>query len=212
MLLDNGWFRALTRDHAHNVMGSVVEVRPHSVVTSDGAEHPADAIIWATGFDVVNLLAPMKITGVGGRDIHQQWDGDDARAYLGTVVPGFPNLFCLYGPNTQFGHGGSLITVLERQMHYVMSLLEQMFAEGIATVDVRQDVHDAYNARVDAIHAKMIWTYPGVQNYTKNSKGRIVVNNPFRIIEVWGMTETANLADYVCTRVPADPVSAEQRR
>ena len=204
MLLDNGWFRALTRDHVDHVNGAVVEVRPDSVVTSDGVERKADVIIWATGFDVVNLLAPMKITGIGGRDIHEDWDGDDARAYLGTVVPGYPNLFCLYGPNTQFGHGGSLITVLERQMHYVMSLLEQMFARGIATVDVRQDVHDAYNAEVDSIHSRMIWTYPGVENYCQNSKGRIVVNNPFRIIDVWGMTETAKLSDYTCTPVVAD--------
>ena len=199
MLLDNGWFRALTRDNVSHVNGAVTEVRAHGVVTSDGVERKADVIIWATGFDVVNLLAPMKITGIGGRDIHEDWDGDDARAYLGTVVPGYPNLFCLYGPNTQFGHGGSLITVLERQMHYVMSLLGQMFADGIATVDVRQDVHDAYNAQVDSIHARMIWTYPGVENYCQNSKGRIVVNNPFRIIDVWGMTETARLSEYNCT-------------
>lgn len=210
MLLDNGWFRTLTRGHVHHVTGAVVEVRPDSVVTSDGTEHKADAIIWATGFDVVNLLAPMKITGVGGRDIHQQWDGDDARAYLGTVVPGFPNLFCLYGPNTQFGHGGSLITVLERQMHYVMSLIEQMFANGIATVDVRQDVHDAYNADVDNLHARMIWTYPGVENYCQNSKGRIVVNNPFRIVDVWRMTEKADLSDYVCTRRAPGAQAAEK--
>jgi len=199
MLLDNGWFRTLARDHVHHVTGAVTEVRPHSVVTSDGVEHPADVLIWATGFDVVNLLVPMKVKGIGGRDIHEDWDGDDARAYLGTVVPGFPNLFCLYGPNTQFGHGGSLITVLERQMHYVMSLLQQMFAHNITTVDVRQDIHDAYNAEVDRIHSHMIWTYPGVDNYTRNSKGRIVVNNPFRIIDVWGMTDVANLNDYHCT-------------
>jgi 4-hydroxyacetophenone monooxygenase len=212
MLLDNGWFRALTRDHVTLVNAGVAEVRPNSIVTSDGVEHKADAIIWATGFDVVNLLAPMKVKGIGGRDIHDDWDGDDARAYLGTVVPGYPNLFCLYGPNTQFGHGGSLITVLERQMHYVMSLLEQMFAAGIATVDVRRDVHDAYNAEVDSIHSRMIWTYPGVENYCQNSKGRIVVNNPFRIIDVWRMTETADLADYVCTPIDAPAARAAGAR
>lgn len=196
MLLDNGWFRTLARPHVTHVTGAVTEVRPHGVITDDGTEHPADVIIWATGFDVVNMLVPMKVKGLGGRDIHDDWDGDDARAYLGTVVPGYPNLFCLYGPNTQFGHGGSLITVLERQMHYVMSLLSQMFEKGIATADVRQDVHDAYNAEVDAIHQRMIWTYPGVETYCRNSKGRIVVNNPFRIIDVWGMTDKANLDDY----------------
>ncbi len=178
------------------VTAGVSEVQPDAVVTSDGAVHKADVIIWATGFDVVNLLAPMKIVGVGGRELHDDWDGDDARAYLGTVVPGYPNFFCLYGPNTQFGHGGSLITVLERQMHYVMSLLRKMFASGFSQVEVRQDVHDAYNAKVDATHQQMVWTYPGVETYYKNSKGRIVVNNPFRILDVWRMTEAADLDEY----------------
>lgn len=196
MLLDNGWFRTLARRHVTHVTGAVTKVLPDGVVTSDGATHPAEVIIWATGFDVVNLLAPMRIEGIGGHDIHTDWNGDDARAYLGTVVPGYPNLFCLYGPNTQYGHGGSLISVLERQMHYVMSLLNQMFAEGIQAVDVRKDVHDAYNRKVDETHAGLVWTYPGVDGYVRNSKGRIVVNNPFRILEVWQMTETADLADY----------------
>jgi 4-hydroxyacetophenone monooxygenase len=201
MLLDNGWFRTLARDHVRLVTGAVTEVLPDGVVTSDGETHQADVLIWATGFDVVNLLAPMKVVGLGGRELHKDWDGDDARAYLGTVIPGYPNFFCLYGPNTQFGHGGSLITVLERQMHYIMSLLRQMFARGHTQVEVRQDVHDAYNARVDATHAGMVWTYPGVETYYKNSKGRVVVNNPFRILDVWRMTETADLNEYYCAQV-----------
>jgi len=198
MLLDNGWLRLLARDNVRFVTGAVSEVLPDGVVTGDGRTHKADVLIWATGFDVVNLLAPMTVRGIGGRDIHTDWDGDDARAYLGTVVPGYPNFFCLYGPNTQFGHGGSLISVLERQMHYIMSLLTQMFAQGIATVDIRKDVHDAYNDEVDRTHAHMVWTYPGVEGYFHNSKGRIVVNNPFRILDVWRMTETADLTEYHC--------------
>lgn len=196
MLLDNGWFRTLARDNVELVTGGVVKVGPDRVWTSDGGEHEADVIIWATGFDVINLLAPMRVTGLGGVELHDEWEGDNARAYLGTVVPGFPNFFCLYGPNTQFGHGGSLISVLERQMHYVMSLLGQMFDRGIATVDVRRDVHEEYNARVDEAHQRMIWTLPNVTGYYRNSRGRIVVNNPFRILDVWRMTEQADLDDY----------------
>ncbi|SFP84479.1 flavin-containing monooxygenase [Sphingomonas rubra] len=204
MLLDNGWYRMLAKPNVAYVQGAVTEVLPDAVVTSDGATHPADAIIWATGFDVVNLLAPMRVFGVGRRELHRDWDGDDARAYLGTVVPGYPNFFCLYGPNTQYGHGGSLISVLERQMHYVMSLLRQMFAGGLTTVDVRREVHDAYNAKVDDTHAGLVWTFPGVDGYVRNSKGRIVVNNPFRIIDMWRMTDTADLADYeTAEQVPA---------
>ena len=196
MLLDNGWFRMLARRNVTHVAGAVVRATRTGVITDDGAEHSADVIIWATGFDVVNLLAPMRVRGVGGIELHAEWDGDDARAYLGTVVPGFPNFFCLYGPNTQFGHGGSLISVLERQMHYVGSLLRQMFARGIATVDVRREVYEEYNRQVDDAHSHLVWSAPGVDGYYRNSKGRIVVNNPFRILEVWQRTETADLGDY----------------
>lgn len=203
MLLDNGWFRTLARDKVTLITGSVTGARADAIITGDGQAHQADALIWATGFDVVNLLAPMKIFGVGGRELHDDWDGDDARAYLGTVVPGYPNFFCLYGPNTQFGHGGSLITVLERQMHYVMSLIRQMLARGEPQIDVKLTVHDTYNAMVDETHAGMVWTYPGVETYYKNSKGRVVVNNPFRILEFWNMTERADLNEYHLGTDPA---------
>lgn len=196
MLLDNGWFRTLARPHVNLVTGGVIEVGEDHVVTSDGESHGADVIIWATGFDVVNLIAPMKVTGKGGRTLEEEWEGDNARAYLGTVVPGFPNFFCLYGPNTQFGHGGSLISVLERQMHYVMSLLNRMFEQDVAVLEVRRDIHEDYNRRVDEAHDRMIWTLPNVDGYYRNSKGRIVVNNPFRILDVWRMTERARLEDY----------------
>lgn len=200
MLLDNGWFRTLARDHVELVGSPVAEVLADGVVTADGVRHEADVIIWATGFDVVNLLAPLRIEGRGDKLLHDEWHGDDARAYLGTVVPGFPNFFCLYGPNTQFGHGGSLITILERQTHYLMSLLRQMFASDCAVVEIRRDTYDRYNKEVDATHARMIWQVSGVRSYFLNSKGRNVVNNPFRIIHFWEMTERADLAEYTCEK------------
>lgn len=198
MLLDNGWFRTIARDHVRLVNSSVTEVLSDGVRTSDDATHKADVIIWATGFDVVNLLAPMRVEGVGGRVLHDEWQGDDARAYLGTVVPGFPNFFCLYGPNTQFGHGGSLITILERQTHYLISLLRRMLADGCQVVEVRREVYDDYARSVDAAHAGMIWQASGVKSYFLNSRGRNVVNNPFRIIDFWRMTEAADLSEYRC--------------
>ncbi|RVQ65020.1 NAD(P)/FAD-dependent oxidoreductase [Croceicoccus ponticola] len=196
MLLDNGWFRSLTKPNVRLVTGSVSSVAEHSITTDGGETIDADVLIWATGFDVVNWLIPMRVKGIGGRDIHDDWEGDNARAYLGTVVPGYPNFFLFYGPNTQFGHGGSLITVLERQVHYLMSLLGQMFAEGIDSVDVRNDRYEEYNAMIDSRHADMVWTSTGVKTYFHNSKGRVIVNNPFRILEVWKMTEHANLDDF----------------
>lgn len=199
MLLDNGWYRTLRRPNVHLVHDPVASVGPDFVVTTAGEKVPADVLIWATGFDVVHFLAPMEIRGVGGRSLHDVWEGDDARAYLGTAVPGFPNFFCLYGPNTQFGHGGSLVFVVERQMHYVRSILEAMVAAGAASAEVRTDVHDAYNERVDRAHEAMVWTHQGMDTYYRNSKGRVVVNNPFRIVDVWRDTEAAKADDFVFT-------------
>lgn len=197
MLLDNGWFRALRRDDVDLFTSGVTAVTDSGVVDDTGAAHDVDVLIWATGFDVVHFLMPLEIVGRSGRTIHEVWNGDDARAFLGCAVPDFPNFFCLYGPNTQFGHGGSLISVIERQMHYVLDVLQQMFAAGAGAIEVRADVHDEYNARVDAAHEHMIWTHPGSNTYFCNSRGRVVVNNPFRIVDVWEATQTADLTHYV---------------
>ncbi len=172
------------------------KVHKDGLELTDGTQIEADVIIWATGFDVVNFLAPMAISGIDNHQLHDDWDGDDARAYLGTLVPNYPNFFCLYGPNTQFGHGGSLISIIERQVSYVMSLLGKMFANDLRCVDVREDVYERYNAEVDAKHEGMIWTHQGMSTYYRNSKGRVVVCNPFRIVEFWEMTASADLNDY----------------
>ncbi|MDQ0823773.1 4-hydroxyacetophenone monooxygenase [Arthrobacter sp. V1I7] len=196
MLLDNGWFRTLTKENVKPVTERVVEVRPEGVVTADGTEHKVDIVILATGFDVVRFLAPMAITGSNGKSLDETWEGDDARAYLGLAIPGFPNFFCLYGPNTQFGHGGSLLFLMELQMHYIMDLLKQMFANGYVSVECRQDVHDKYNEQVDAAHNAMVWTHPGMDVYYRNSRGRVVVNNPFKVVDFWHRLRHADVAEY----------------
>ena len=212
MLLDNGWYRTLRRHNVRLVDDPVASVHPHHVTTTAGDDVEADVLIWATGFDVIHFLAPIEIRGRGGVAIHDEWDGDNARAYLGTVVPGFPNFFCLYGPNTQFGHGGSLISVVERQMHYVMSVLAMMSAANAGSVEVRRDVHDAYNCDVDAAHEQMVWTHPGMETYYRNTRGRVVVNNPFRIVDVWHNTEHANPSDYIVSAAPTTPALTSAAR
>jgi 4-hydroxyacetophenone monooxygenase len=175
----------------------VIELRPGAVVSAAGTAYDVDVVVWATGFDVVRFLVPIEIRGRGGVSLHEVWDGDDARAYLGTAIPQFPNFFVLYGPNTQFGHGGSLITLMERQVHYLMTMLEQMFANKLGSVEVRADTHDAYNARIDEAHEHMVWTHPGMDTYYRNARGRVVVNNPLRMCEFWSYTEAADLNDYL---------------
>jgi 4-hydroxyacetophenone monooxygenase len=202
MLLDNGWFRSVAKSHVVVDTDRVDEVREHSIVTAAGTEYEVDVVVWATGFDVVRFLVPIEIRGRAGLRLHDAWDDDDARAYLGTAVPSFPNFFVLYGPNTQFGHGGSLISLMERQVHYMMSVLQQMFDRDLGAVEVRPEIHQDYNDRIDDAHERMVWTHPGMDTYYRNKRGRVVVNNPFRMQEFWRLTEAADLSEYnVCARV-----------
>jgi 4-hydroxyacetophenone monooxygenase len=198
MLMDNGWYRMLRNDRVTLVDDPIAKVGPTSITTADGSEYPADVLVIATGFDVLRFLTAFDVIGRDGRRLRDLWDDDDARAYLGTAVPGFPNFFILYGPNTQPGHGGSLIFVVEMQMRYVMDVLRQMADNGIAAVECRQDVHDRYNEGVDAAHERMVWTHPGMSTYYRNRRGRVVVNFPYRNVDLFEMTRRADMAAYRC--------------
>ena len=202
MLLDNGWYRMLRNGRVTLVGDSIAEVRPNQVVTEDGREFDVDVLIFATGFDVLRFLSAFDVRGRSGCTLRERWGDDDARAYLSVAVPDFPNFFVLYGPNCQPGHGGSFMFVAEMVIHYVMSVLTQMAEEGIASVEIRQDVHDQYNESVDREHEQMVWTHPGMETYYRNSKGRVVVNYPFRNIEMWNKTRQADLTEFI-TEAPA---------
>ena len=196
ILLDNGWYRSLTRDDVELVTDSIASVSGDRVVTSAGDEFSVDVIVCATGFDVVRFLAPIDIRGRDGLVLREVWDDDDARAYKGTAVPGFPNLFMVYGPNTQGGHGGSLIGTSEAQLHYILGLIGQMIERDIGALEVKPEPYDEYSRRVDEAHANMVWTHPGMATYYRNSRGRVVVNTPWRVVDFWSMTRDADLEDY----------------
>ncbi len=197
MLLDNGWYQMLRNERVKLVADPIVEILPDRIVTRDGTEYPADVLVIATGFDVIRFLTSFELRGRAGRSLREVWDDDDARAYLGLAIPGFPNFFSLYGPNLQPGHGGSIMFVIEMQMRYIMDLLRQMLNRGIGAVECRQDVHDEYNQRIDEAHQNMVWTHPGLETYYRNERGRVVVNSPFRNATFYDMTQAADLGDFI---------------
>ena len=130
ILMSNDWYAAVQLPQVEVVTDRIAEVRARSIVTADGAEREVDTIVLGTGFAATEFLAPMRITGRGGRDLHQQWKGG-ASAYLGTVVPGFPNLFVLYGPNTNLGHN-SIVVMLEAQVGWVVQAVRAL-ASAVAS-------------------------------------------------------------------------------
>jgi 4-hydroxyacetophenone monooxygenase len=199
MLLDNGWFSALTRPNVELVTDRIARVEPTGVVTEAGTFHEADTLVLATGFENLRLLGTVDVRGRDGRSLRDSWGDDDARAYLGMTMPGFPNFFCLYGPNTNLGHGGSLIFLSECQVRYIVDLFTQMIDKGIAAVDCAQEVHDSYNERVDKAHEGLIWTHEGMDTWYRNGAGRVVANSPWTLLEHWRMTQEPDLADYELT-------------
>ncbi|MGD0189812.1 MAG: NAD(P)/FAD-dependent oxidoreductase [Rhizomicrobium sp.] len=193
---DNGvWISALKRDNVHLITEPIVEITGDGVKTRDGKEYAADILIYGTGFTASKFLSPMKFKGRGGKDLHEQWQGD-ARAYLGITIPGFPNLFLMYGPNTNIVVNGSIIFFSECEMRYILGAIEMMLRNGHAAIEPRRDVHDAFNEKVDAGNAGMAWGVPQVTSWYKNDKGRVSQNWPFPIVDYWYATLKPNPADF----------------
>ncbi|MFC8042151.1 NAD(P)-binding protein [Nocardia sp. NPDC057353] len=194
---DNGaWLRTLRAPHVELVTDPIAELTPGGVRTADGRHHALDVLVYGTGFQGSRFLAPMTVTGRGGLDLHAHWDGD-ARAYLGCTVPQFPNLFCLYGPNTNLsGQGGSIFFFSECGVGYLLDAIRVLLQRGCRAFDVRRDVHDRYNAWVDAGNARRAWGFSGVSSWFINDKGRTAQNWPFSAHEYWTRTRAFDPADY----------------
>ena len=197
MLQDCGWYSTMTRDDVVLCTDRIERIEPDAVVTAGGTRRKADVLVFATGFQSRRMLHPMHIEGRGGLTLREVWGDDDATAFLGITVPDFPNLFCLYGPNTNPGHGGSVVFQAECQMHYVVQMLRAMGEKGAASIDVRRDAHDRYVEAVDAAHDRMIWTHPGTDVWYRNARGRVVTNTPWRFVDYWRMTREPDLGDYL---------------
>ncbi len=198
MLLDNGWYAALRRPHVTLDVAPVVEVTERGVRTAD-AEHEVDVIVLGTGFTVRRYLPFERVRGRGGRTLREEWGDDDAAAHLGMTIPGFPNLFVMYGPNTNSGAGGSVVFIAECQGRYIVDLLARLAQEDLGTVECRPDALERWVEDVDRAHARMIWSHPGMSTYYRNSRGRVVTNMPYRIVDYWAMTRRPDPADFTFT-------------
>ena len=197
ILLDNGsWPEALQRDNVELITDGIKEITPEGVVTEAGALVKVDVIIYGTGFHASEFLMPMEIVGRNGVTLTEQWDGD-ARAYLGITVPNFPNFFLLYGPNTNIVVNGSIIYFSECEVQYVLGCLRMLVKDGRRAMDCKQDVHDAYNERIDAANLQRAWGASDVNSWYKNDRGRVTQNWPFNLLDYWQQTREPDPADYV---------------
>jgi 4-hydroxyacetophenone monooxygenase len=204
-LVDNGvWMEALQRDNVDLVTTPIARVTPNGVETKDGVLHEADVLLFGTGFHASRFLWPMRIVGRGGKDLNEAWSGD-ARAYLGMTTPGFPNLFMIYGPNTNIVVNGSIIFFSECSVRYIVGCLKLLAEKDADTIEVRREVHDAFNVKVDKANALMAWGAPQVTSWYKNATGRVSQNWPFPLVDYWTATVAPNPDDFILrSRVTAE--------
>jgi cation diffusion facilitator CzcD-associated flavoprotein CzcO len=190
LLFSNDWYPALARDHVEVVTDRVTGIEPGGLRTADGRLHEADVLIWGTGFAATRFLAGIEVRGAGGVDLHEQW-ADGAQAHLGLTVPGFPNLFCIYGPNTNLG-GSSIIAMMEAQAGWISQVVRGI-ADGRARhVAVRPEVAAAYDGEMQDRLARSAWA--GCQSWYRDG-GRITTNWPGLVSEYLARTATVDWAE-----------------
>ena len=197
-LQDNGsWLRTLARDDVELVRSGIDHIEADAVVTVDGERHLADVIVYATGFHANRVMWPMEITGREGRDLRSMW-GERPAAYLGITVPGFPNLFCMYGPGTNLAHGGSLIFHSECQMRYISRCLDELISGGHRSMEPTQAVYDDWHARSQREMQTLVWAQPSItSSFYKNAYGEIHILSPWRIVDYWTWTRAPDLDAFV---------------
>ena len=196
VVLDNGiWASTLKRPNVDLVSDGIERVEPSGVRGADGRLHRADVIVYGTGFRASEFLMPMRVTGRGGADLHETWSGD-ARAYNGVCVPGFPNLFFLYGPNTNIVVNGSIIYFAECGAHYVVECLRLLAERGASAMDCRPDAYDRYAALMDERNSQMAWGISPVNSWYKSPSGRVAQNWPLPLIDYWRQTRRPDPDDF----------------
>lgn len=191
ILFANDYFPALAKSNVRVETTAISEITPRGVRTEDGVEHEVDTIIYGTGFDTRDFLGPMQIRGRDGVDLRTDVWAKGARAYLGISVPGFPNLFLMYGPNTNLG-AGSIIYMLERQARYIARLVRYLLP-GQA-LEVRSEVAEQYDEEMQRRLAGTVWTSCG--NWYTTASGRVITNWPGLVSEYDRRTRTTDRAAY----------------
>jgi cation diffusion facilitator CzcD-associated flavoprotein CzcO len=167
-MLTDDWYPTLTKPNVELVTDQIDEVTPAGIRTRDGAERPADVLVLATGFKTHGFVAPMEIVGAEGRTLAEEWAGI-ARAYLGMSVPSFPNMFLLYGPNTN-GGTGSVIYTIEAGMGHVIAALGELESANARRIELRRRAAEDFDRELRAALVGTVW-HAGCTNWYVDENG-----------------------------------------
>jgi len=208
VLISDSYYPALQQPNVDVVTESIAEVKPHSIVTADGTEREIDALILGTGFYVTDMPVANYVRGRGGKTMAELWKGSP-QAYLGTTVHGFPNMFFLVGPNTGLGHN-SIVFMIESQLNYMLDCLEHMRQRGVHVFEVREQVQDAFNDRIQKRLEGTVWNSGGCASWYLDENGKNTTIWPGFTWPFRQDTRHFNPGDYeLTTRRPApQPLAA----
>ena len=192
VLFSSHYLPALQRANVELVTEAIERVVPEGLVTAGGRVHEVDTIVWGTGFKTNDFMFPMRVLGSGGGELSEAW-AQGAHAHLGMTVPGFPNLFVMYGPNTNTS-GGSIIVYLEAQAAYLRQALVELRERGARAVEVRAEVEQASDRALQARFAGTAWTR--CDSWYRDERGRIVANWPGYMREYLQQTRKLDPHEY----------------
>ena len=193
LIYSNDFLPALGRPNTELVTDAIRHISAHSVVTADGRERPIDALVCATGFETVQLLGTLRITGLAGRSLRSAWAAGP-EAYHGITVAGFPNLFLMLGPNTATGHTSTLLYI-EPAVGYAVACMQRVLAGGQRWLDVRPGVFSAYNQRLQARLQGSVWTT--CNSWYRTEGGKVVALWPGFTGEYQRAIKRPDFADFV---------------
>jgi 4-hydroxyacetophenone monooxygenase len=183
---DDSIFDALLRDNVTLISDGIRAITANGIVTSDGEQLEVDIIVYATGFKANEFLWPMDVRGRDGQRLEKLWEKDGARAYLGVMLPGFPNFFMVYGPNTNPLCGLQVPDFEEIVTRFALECIRGLFEQNKRTVDVAFDAYQRFNDVLDRWESFKTYRDPRVNNYYRNEYGRSAANSPIDLRLMWG--------------------------
>ncbi|MEN0015122.1 MAG: NAD(P)/FAD-dependent oxidoreductase, partial [Solirubrobacteraceae bacterium] len=201
ILLSNAWYPALTRSDVDLVTDHIVAITEGGIVTADGTERAADVIVFGTGFHVTDPPTATAVFGKGGRSLAEHWAGSP-RAYLGTTVDGFPNLFLLVGPNAGVGHT-SILLMIEWQVGYLVQAVAESRRVGYRSYDLRPAAMDAWTTELDRLCEGTVWLDGGCSSYYLDATGRNATTWPTYTWKLRDRLAHFDASSYVIERATA---------
>jgi cation diffusion facilitator CzcD-associated flavoprotein CzcO len=170
ILISNEYYKTFNRENV-SLVTEPIETFTAEGILAGGKTHLLDAVVFATGFVAADIELYMKVTGIDGENLMDQWKRTGAEAYLGTTVAGYPNLCFMLGPNTGLG-SNSVVHMMESQMNYIMRYIEFLEKTGEGSfLDLKPDVQEKYNRGLQKKFDGTVWS-SGCKSWYINRAGK----------------------------------------